>query len=126
MGYSTRPHGPTPCARVLAVTLATVLDDDPATAREAARAWIAPYCRSINYQRSLAEQGFEAADWEPPYSDRLVDAIVAWGSETALKERIGAMHAAGADHVAIIPVAPDGSTEHLPVLEALAPVRPAG
>ena len=35
------------------------------------------------------------------------------------------MHAAGADHVAIIPVAPDGSTEHLPVLEALAPASPS-
>jgi hypothetical protein len=28
--------------------------------------------------------------------------------------------AAGADHVAIIPIAPDGATEHLPTLEALA------
>jgi hypothetical protein len=27
---------------------------------------------------------------------------------------------AGADHVAVIPLAPDGTTEHLPVLEALA------
>jgi hypothetical protein len=31
------------------------------------------------------------------------------------------MHDAGADHVALIPIAADGSTEHLPVLEALAP-----
>ena len=30
------------------------------------------------------------------------------------------MHAAGADHVAIIPLAPDGTTEHAPTLEQLA------
>ena len=30
------------------------------------------------------------------------------------------MEAAGADHVAIIPLAADGTTEHLPTLEALA------
>jgi probable F420-dependent oxidoreductase len=107
---------------VLAVTLAAVLDEDPVTAREAARAWIAPYCRSVNYQASLSEQGFEPADWEPPYTDRLLDAIVAWGGPSELARRIAAMHEAGADHVAVIPLAPDGSTEHLPVLEALAPV----
>jgi probable F420-dependent oxidoreductase len=115
-----------PARPVLAVTLPAVLDEDPLTAREAARAWIAPYCRSVNYQASLAEQGFEPPDWEPPYADRLLDAIVAWGSASALAERIAAMRAAGADHVAIIPVAPDGQTEHLPVLEALAPARAAG
>jgi probable F420-dependent oxidoreductase len=106
---------------ILAVTLAVVLDEDPVSAREAARAWATPYCRSENYQRSLAEQGFEVADWEPPYSDRLLDAIVAWGSADVLRGRIRAMHEAGADHVALIPVAPDGATEHMPVLEALAP-----
>jgi hypothetical protein len=31
-----------------------------------------------------------------------------------------ALRAAGADHVAIIPVAPDGTDDHLPTLEALA------
>ena len=106
---------------ILAVMLAAVLDEDPVRARDAARAWIAPYCRSVNYQASLAEQGFEPADWEPPYADRLLDAIVAWGGPGELARRVSAMHAAGADHVAVIPLAPDGSTEHLPVLEALAP-----
>jgi len=36
------------------------------------------------------------------------------------RERLAALQAAGADHVAIIPVAPDGATEHAPTLEALA------
>jgi probable F420-dependent oxidoreductase len=112
---------PTRPRPVLAVSMACVLDEDPTSAREAARAWIAPYCRSVNYQASLAEQGFEPSEWEPPYADRLLDAIVAWGSPATLRERVARMQAAGADHVSIIPVAPDGQTEHLPVLVALAP-----
>jgi probable F420-dependent oxidoreductase len=106
---------------VLAVSMACVLEEDPTAAREAARAWIAPYCRSVNYQASLAEQGFEPPEWEPPYAARLLDAIVAWGSPATLRERVATMHAAGADHVSIIPVAPDGLTEHRPLLDALAP-----
>ena len=65
-------------------------------------------------------QGFEESDWEKPGSDRLVDAMVAWGDAGALHERIGEMVAAGADHVAVIPIADDGTTENLAVLEALA------
>jgi alkanesulfonate monooxygenase SsuD/methylene tetrahydromethanopterin reductase-like flavin-dependent oxidoreductase (luciferase family) len=106
---------------VLAVTSAVVLASDARAARTAARAWIVPYCRAENYQASLAEQGFTAADWEPPYSDRLVDEVVTWGDEETVRARIAALHAAGADHVAVIPLATDGSTEHLPTLEALAP-----
>ena len=79
-----------------------------------------PYARAENYQRSLAAQGFGAEDWEPPYSDRLVDAIVAWGSAEVVRQRIAEFHAAGADHVAIVPLAAD---EHGPMatVEALAP-----
>jgi probable F420-dependent oxidoreductase len=114
------PDRPRP---VLGVTLPVVLEPDPLPARSAGRAWIEPYCRAANYQASLAEQGFGAADWEPPYSDRLIDALVAWGDVGAVGSRIDAMHAAGADHVALIPLALDGSAEHLPTLEALAPGR---
>ncbi|MGH2417934.1 MAG: LLM class F420-dependent oxidoreductase, partial [Candidatus Limnocylindria bacterium] len=60
-------------------------------------------------------------DWEQPGSDRLVDAMVAIGSVEDARDRIGEMVAAGADHVALIALASDGATEHLPTLEALAP-----
>lgn len=106
---------------LLATALAVVIEPDPERARTAGRAWMKPYCRAQNYQHSLAEQGFEPADWEPPYADRLVDALVAWGSVEQVRARIAAFHAAGADHVAILPTAADGSNEHLPTLEALAP-----
>lgn len=115
---SAAPDRPRP---ILAVTVPVVLETDPGRARSAGRAWIEPYCRAVNYQASLAEQGFEAADWESPYSDRLIDAIVAWGDVAGVRARVDEMHAAGADHVALIPLAPDGSAEHQPTLEALAP-----
>jgi probable F420-dependent oxidoreductase len=103
---------------MLAVTVPAVIGD-PAD-RDAARAYLKPYLRTPTYHASWELQGFGPADWEAPGSDRLVDAMVAIGSVEAVRERIAAMEAAGADHVAIIPIAPDGSTEHLPTLEAVA------
>ncbi len=105
--------------RRLAVTLPVVIG--AAGDRDAARAYLKPYLRTPTYQASWALQGFAASDWEPPGSDRLVDAMVAVGSIEHARERIAALHAAGADHVAVIPLADDGSTEHLPTLERLAP-----
>lgn len=106
----------------LAVSLPAVLETDAGTARDAARAYLATYLRTPAYQAGWEAQGFSAADWEKPGSDALVDAMVAWGDAEALQARIGEVVAAGADHVAIIPLSPDGGTEHLPVLEALATV----
>jgi probable F420-dependent oxidoreductase len=105
---------------VLAVTMPALQEADPDTARTAARAYLAPYLRTPAYQASWHEQGFTEADWEKPGSDQLVDAMVAWGDVEALRVRVGQLVEAGADHVAVIPIGPDGTTEHLPVLEALA------
>jgi len=110
-----RPHP------VVATALAVVVEPDAEKARAAGRAWMQPYCRAENYQRSLTTQGFGPQDWEPPYSDRLVDALVAWGDADQVRARIAEFHAAGADHVAVIPLSADGAAEHLPALEALAP-----
>ena len=104
----------------LAVTLPVVLGaGEPAVS--AARAYLAPYLRTPNYRASWTEQGFAPEDWEKPGSDRLAQAMVACGDEALLRGRVDELHAAGADHVALIPLAPDGTTEHLPTLEALAP-----
>jgi len=103
---------------ILAVTLPVVLADRDG--REAARAYLTPYLRTPTYRTSWELQGFGADDWEAPGSDRLVDAMVAMGTVDAARARIGELHAAGANHVAVVPIAPDGTTEHLPTLEALA------
>ncbi|MGQ0609331.1 MAG: LLM class flavin-dependent oxidoreductase [Chloroflexota bacterium] len=110
--------GGTGSRRQLAVTLPVVIGraDD----RDAARAYLKPYLRTPAYQASWELQGFGPPDWEPPASDRLVDAMVAIGPVAAARERIEAMLAAGADHVAIIPLAPDGTTEQAAILDELA------
>ena len=105
---------------VLAVTMPVVTEVAPGTARAAARAYLAPYLRPAAYQASWGLQGFGADDRERPGSDRLVDAMVAWGAMPAIWHRWRALRDAGADHVAIIPLSADGTTEDLATLEALA------
>jgi probable F420-dependent oxidoreductase len=104
--------------RLLAVTLPAVIGDPED--RVAARAYLKPYLRTPTYHASWELQGFEAADWEPPGTDRLVDAMVAIGPPELIRTRAAAIQDAGADHVALIPLAPDGTTEHLATLEAVA------
>ncbi len=104
---------------LLAVTLPVALAPD--IGLDAARAYLKPYLRTPTYQASWELQGFEASDWEQPGSDRLVHAMVASGSVSEVHARITELVGAGADHVAIIPLTPDGLTEHLPTAEALAP-----
>ena len=101
---------------LLAVALPVAFPSD----RDGARAYLKPYLRTPTYQASWELQGFQPDDWEPPGSDGLLEAMVALGSPRALRKRVAALHDAGADHVALIPLAPDGTTEHLPILEALA------
>ncbi len=105
---------------LLAVTMPVVTEVAPETARAAARAYLAAYLRPPAYQASWGLQGFGADDREKPGSDRLVDAMVAWGAMPAIWHRWRALRDAGADHVAVIPLSADGTTEDLATLEALA------
>jgi probable F420-dependent oxidoreductase len=54
-----------------------------------------------NYTNNLRRLGFGDDDLAPPGSDRLADAIVAWGDVDTVAARIRAHHDAGADHVAL-------------------------
>ncbi len=101
---------------VLAVTLPVALDGGT----DAARAYLTPYLRTPTYRASWELQGFGPDDWEAPGSDRLLQAMVAAGGAETARARVDELHAAGADHVALIPLAPDGTTEDVPTLEALA------
>ncbi len=99
-----------------------LLESDPAKAREIARANIKVYLDLPNYQNNLRVFGYDDADFANGGSDRLVDAIVVWGDEKAIADRIQAHHDAGADHVCIQPFRGDGQPgPDLTVLEALAP-----
>jgi probable F420-dependent oxidoreductase len=86
---------------ILAPEQMVVLDSDPATARGTARANMAVYLRAPNYVNNLKRFGFTDDDVADGGSDRLVDAIVAWGDLDVVVERVGAHHDAGADHVAV-------------------------
>jgi probable F420-dependent oxidoreductase len=100
-------------------------ETDPSKARAVARKNLAIYLTLPNYQNNWRWLGFGDEDFAGGGSDRLVDAIVAWGDERAIEARIQAHFDAGADHVCIQPFRPDGEPgPDLRLLEALAP-RPA-
>ena len=80
-----------------------VLETDPGTARAIGRAAVGFYLRAPGYLANLRRLGFTDEDWADPKaaSDRLVDAVVAWGDVETVVRRVAEHHAAGADHVCI-------------------------
>jgi probable F420-dependent oxidoreductase len=78
-----------------------VLSTDAAAARATARQHMAIYLGLPNYTNNLRRLGYGDADLADGGSDRLVDAIVVWGDEAAIADRVRAHHDAGADHVCI-------------------------
>jgi probable F420-dependent oxidoreductase len=90
--------GPDP---LLAVEQACTLQTDPANAREIARAHMKRYLSLDNYANNLRRLGWGDADLGNGGSDRLVDAIVAWGDVSAIRVRADAHRANGADHVCL-------------------------
>jgi hypothetical protein len=62
---------------------------------------MATYTGLDNYKNNLKQFGFEEHDFENGGSDKLVDAIVAWGDEQSIRARIQQHWDAGADHVCI-------------------------
>lgn len=78
--------------------------------RDAARAigadWLRGYLRLPNYANSLLRLGFTRDDVES-VSDRLLDAVIAWGDEDAVRRRVDEHRTAGADHVCVQVLTPD-------------------
>ncbi|WP_309109827.1 LLM class F420-dependent oxidoreductase [Saccharothrix sp.] len=86
---------------VLAPEQHVVLEEDPAKAREVARGNLALYLRLENYTNNWLRNGFTEDDFRDGGSDRLVDAVVAWGPADRVADRLRAHVAAGADHVSV-------------------------
>jgi probable F420-dependent oxidoreductase len=86
---------------LLAPEFKVVLDSDPSRARATARAYLAMYLKLPNYTKNFLNLGFTDADVSGGGSDRLIDAVFAWGDEATVRARIDAFHDAGADHVAL-------------------------
>jgi probable F420-dependent oxidoreductase len=95
---------------LLAPEQAVVLERDPARAREVARHHMTRYLAAENYANNLRRLGFTDADVANGGSDKLVDAIVAWGGLEDVTARVQAHLDAGADHVCIQVLATEPGT----------------
>ena len=90
--------GAEPC---LAVEQAAVLSTDAAEARRIGRAFARHYLALPNYANNLRRLGWSDEDIANDGSDRLIDAVIAWGDVDAIVARVKAHLDAGADHVCV-------------------------
>jgi len=88
-------------ATLLAPEVKVILETDPDRARTVARLNLENYLMMPNYANNLLRSGFTEDDLADGGSDRLIDALVAWGDEETVRKRLDDFHAAGADHVAV-------------------------
>jgi probable F420-dependent oxidoreductase len=88
-------------AKLLAPEQKVILETDPDRARTIARSTLSRYTTLPNYTRNWMRLGFTEDDLTDGGSDRLVDAMVAWGGVDAALARIAEHHQAGADHVCV-------------------------
>jgi len=90
--------GPGP---LLAPEQAAVFETDAGPARELARRYTSRYLELESYASNLRRLGWGDDDLSGSGSDRLVDALVAWGRADAVIKRVREHLDAGADHVAV-------------------------
>ena len=108
--------------RWLCVEQKICLTTDASTARTIAAQHMARYMSMPNYRNNWIRLGFGENELVGRGSDRFLDAMVAWGSAGTIRTRLKAHIDAGATHVCIQPLNPDGSgTPDWKALEALAP-----
>jgi probable F420-dependent oxidoreductase len=92
--------------KLLCVEQAAILETDPTAARAIARRFISVYLGLPNYVENWRRLGFADADFAAGGSDRLLDAVIVWGDEKAIRARIEEHWQAGADHVCVQAVGP--------------------
>ncbi|MGX5210081.1 LLM class F420-dependent oxidoreductase [Streptomyces violaceus] len=88
-------------APLLAPELGVVPETDPTRARALAREFLGIYLPLQNYTNNFLRHGFTEDDLTDGGSDRLVDALFAWGDDTAIRAKIDTYFEAGADHIAL-------------------------
>jgi len=79
---------------------AVLLTDNRDAARAIGTEWLSRYLALPNYANNLLRSGFTQDDLDS-VSDPLFDAIIAWGDEDAIVQRVNEHRAAGADHVCV-------------------------
>ena len=106
------------------VEQAVILEADATKARSAARQHMSFYVTQLpNYRNNLKALGWQDKDFENGCSDRSVDAIVAWGAENKIRDRIQAHLTAGATQVCIQALRADN--QPLPDLRAIQALAPS-
>ena len=101
-----------------------LLETDAAKARPLGRQALANYLRLDNYLNNWRRLGFTDADFAGGGSDKFVDANILWGDEKTIRARLQEQWDAGADHVCIQSISPDGSRK--PDDKVLALLAPGG
>jgi probable F420-dependent oxidoreductase len=107
----------------LCVEQKVILETDAKKARDLGRAAAQMYLGLPNYRNNWKRMGLTDADFDNGGSDRFIDTTFAWGNLAALERRVKAHFDAGASHVCVQPVHPNGRFGELDwkALEALAP-----
>ena len=104
----------------LCVEQKVILESDPAKARELARPVAQIYTGLPNYRNNWLRMGLSEEDINT-MSDKFIDSTFAWGSAQQIQARIAEHMDAGATHVCVQPVNPNGQFGdlHWDCLEAL-------
>jgi probable F420-dependent oxidoreductase len=87
--------------KLLAPEVAVVVEADATAARAIARQYTAGYLQLPNYTNNLRRFGWTDEDLAGGGSDRLVDAVIPWGTAEQVAAGIEEHYRAGADEVAI-------------------------
>ncbi len=96
--------------KLLCVEQKVMLTANAEQARATGRSVMAHYPTLPNYVANWRRLGFTDEDMSGTLSDRLIDAMIAWGDEGAILERVRQHLDAGADHVCIQAVHPSGQS----------------
>jgi len=110
---------------MLCVEQKVIRETDPAKARALGRESAQRYIGLPNYRNNWLRLGFTEADLDDGGSDAFIDATFGWGDVDAIRTRVNAHMDAGASHVCIQPVNPNGvfGDPDYELLEALAPAN---
>jgi probable F420-dependent oxidoreductase len=107
---------------LVASEVGVVLEADPDKARAIARIHLQTYLALPNYSNNWKRHGFTDDDIADGGSDRLVDALIAWGDEAAIASRIQEHRDAGADHVCVQVLTDDPRALPVEQWRVLAPI----
>lgn len=106
---------------LLCVEQKCVLTTDADVAHAVTRDQLGMYADLPNYRNNWIRLGFTEEEIEAR-DPRFLDAVMAWGDESAIAARVQAHYDAGATHVCIQPIDPDDRSQpDWRLLEALSP-----